>query len=648
MPTIQNRRATKSQWSLLNPVLAAGEVGVELGDPLKFKMGNGLTPWNDLKYFVDETVTGHSAGTGALLSDQPARRLFDKTLANVGTRPIIVPWLTASTGEGSVADNDKTIHILLQKMLQASYNPPGISGGYSLKVRAWPKTGSTGEVVDLDTKKLAVLNTGATATHTSFHDCTGIDIHYPCGPGLGSWTLKIDTGSPVTINADSPINYTAIYRSPVQPRSSHTFQVAALSDNAQLGLTYIRDQDERAGVRLYNFGRAGGATTQFLGSETSTWARLDSLVPDAAIVMLGHNDMGNGLSTTQMKTNFGLLVDRIQQSAGRPVWVGVLIQHSTDPRWPAYATAIEEFCASRPNIVTAHSFREFFANNVTDAATTGEFHTDNLHLNNEGHRVATYAVADSMRLPAQKLLAVKPATEALPSIDPAVPDITTDLLARFTFDLGLAEGASVASVMPNSGRRGLPLADQTTVAKQPTYLANALNGHGALRFTRANSQSLRYAQGASIEINTMPATLVVVGRRTTTGVSGNFINGGVGQDSVSRGLSIESESAAYQFRGGSVGGGGNNVGTADTNWHIMVSVADGANSRVHLDSVTVNGTLTDVASASMQRMTVGANSANTANFLDGDIADIFEFGRALTVEQVSYLISTLKARYALT
>ncbi len=55
MPTIQNRRATKSQWSLLNPVLAAGEVGVELGDTLKFKMGNGLTPWDDLKYFVDET-----------------------------------------------------------------------------------------------------------------------------------------------------------------------------------------------------------------------------------------------------------------------------------------------------------------------------------------------------------------------------------------------------------------------------------------------------------------------------------------------------------------------------------------------------------------------------------------------------------------
>lgn len=584
----------------------------------------------------------------ALLSDQPARRLLDKTLASVATRPIIIPWLTASTGEGSVADNDKTIHILLQKMLQSSYNPPGITGGYSLKVRAWPKTGSTGEVIDLDTKKLAVLNTGAVATHTSFQDCTGIDIHYPCGPGLGSWTVKIDGGAPVTINAESPVNYTAIYRSPVQPRDGHTFQLTALTDNAQLGLAYIRDQDEKAGVRLYNFGRAGGATTQFLNTEAaSTWARIDSLVPDAAIIMLGHNDMGNGLTTAQMKTNFGLLVDRVQQAAGRPVWVGVLVQHSTDSRWPAYAKAIEEFGATRPNVVTVHSFREFFADNVTDAAASGEFFTDNLHLNNEGHRVAAFASADSMRLPSRGLFAAKPATESLPSVDPTVPDITTGLMARFTFDLGLSDGASVASVTPAAGRRGLPLADQTTTAKQPTYLANALNGHGALRFTRANSQSLRIAQGANIEINTMPATVVVVGRRTTTAVSGNFVNGGVGQDSVSRGLSIESESAAYQFRGGSVGGGGINIGTADTNWHVMVSVVDGASSRVHLDSLTVNGAFTEVATASMQRMTVGANSANTANFLDGDIADIFEFDRALTVEQVAYLISTLKIRYAL-
>ncbi|ATS92294.1 tail assembly protein [Stenotrophomonas phage vB_SmaS_DLP_5] len=48
------RRDTAANWASVNPVMAAGEIGVELGateaDPQKFKIGNGKTPWNGLKY----------------------------------------------------------------------------------------------------------------------------------------------------------------------------------------------------------------------------------------------------------------------------------------------------------------------------------------------------------------------------------------------------------------------------------------------------------------------------------------------------------------------------------------------------------------------------------------------------------------------
>lgn len=48
------RRGTASEWSTKNPVMAAGEIGVELGAtpaaPQKFKIGNGATPWADLAY----------------------------------------------------------------------------------------------------------------------------------------------------------------------------------------------------------------------------------------------------------------------------------------------------------------------------------------------------------------------------------------------------------------------------------------------------------------------------------------------------------------------------------------------------------------------------------------------------------------------
>ena len=46
---IQLRRGQSSDWSSVNPVLAAGEVGLE-SDTLQIKLGDGTSNWNDLEY----------------------------------------------------------------------------------------------------------------------------------------------------------------------------------------------------------------------------------------------------------------------------------------------------------------------------------------------------------------------------------------------------------------------------------------------------------------------------------------------------------------------------------------------------------------------------------------------------------------------
>lgn len=48
---IQLRRDSAAVWTLVNPTLAQGEVGVET-DTHKLKLGDGITPWNDLGYFL--------------------------------------------------------------------------------------------------------------------------------------------------------------------------------------------------------------------------------------------------------------------------------------------------------------------------------------------------------------------------------------------------------------------------------------------------------------------------------------------------------------------------------------------------------------------------------------------------------------------
>jgi hypothetical protein len=68
MERIQLRRDSAAAWASNNPILASGEIGIELQvvntDPVKIKVGNGIHNWNTLPY----QPTGSSGGTWATLA----------------------------------------------------------------------------------------------------------------------------------------------------------------------------------------------------------------------------------------------------------------------------------------------------------------------------------------------------------------------------------------------------------------------------------------------------------------------------------------------------------------------------------------------------------------------------------------------------
>jgi len=66
--TMQFRRGTAAQWTSSNPVLADGEFGWEK-DTAEFKIGNGVTAWNALGYWISD-VSGHT---------HPANQISDST-----------------------------------------------------------------------------------------------------------------------------------------------------------------------------------------------------------------------------------------------------------------------------------------------------------------------------------------------------------------------------------------------------------------------------------------------------------------------------------------------------------------------------------------------------------------------------------------
>lgn len=114
MPTIKNRRATKAQWSLINPVLASGEIGVEIGSN-KVKVGNGLSTWNLLKYVVDEEALNATYATHASVEAQVPPAVAE-AIASDGT--VVAAASAAVTAEVSarhlVTTNDPRIHRLLE------------------------------------------------------------------------------------------------------------------------------------------------------------------------------------------------------------------------------------------------------------------------------------------------------------------------------------------------------------------------------------------------------------------------------------------------------------------------------------------------------------------------------------------------------
>jgi hypothetical protein len=87
---IQLRRGSSSDWTTDNPILAVGEVGVEItSTATKFKIGNGSENWEDLPYYentdVLETLFVSSASLSTTLTAYVTSAVLSTTLADYST-----------------------------------------------------------------------------------------------------------------------------------------------------------------------------------------------------------------------------------------------------------------------------------------------------------------------------------------------------------------------------------------------------------------------------------------------------------------------------------------------------------------------------------------------------------------------------------
>lgn len=143
---IQFRRGTALEWSQSNPILSQGEAGYE-HDTGRFKVGNGLTPWNSLAYSSGVTgptgpigVTGPTGAASTVTG--PTGPTGPSAIVNVGT----VTTLSPNSGATVVNSGTPSVAVFDFGIPRGVTGPQGATGPIGATGPTGPQgvTGPTG------------------------------------------------------------------------------------------------------------------------------------------------------------------------------------------------------------------------------------------------------------------------------------------------------------------------------------------------------------------------------------------------------------------------------------------------------------------------------------------------------------------------
>lgn len=77
------RNDTAARWQSINPILATGEIGIEIDGAKGYKIGDGKTPWNSLPYPANPTNVVQELGNNE--NAVPSQKLVTEKLSELGS-----------------------------------------------------------------------------------------------------------------------------------------------------------------------------------------------------------------------------------------------------------------------------------------------------------------------------------------------------------------------------------------------------------------------------------------------------------------------------------------------------------------------------------------------------------------------------------
>ena len=176
---MQQRRGTAAQWISTNagegPVLNAGEIGYET-DTNKFKIGDGVSTWLDLNYFLDAVALGGSIDDYIPLTDKGA---ISGVAALDASKNVIVPGASIIV-EGTTDNGNETTLTVVDPTADRTITFPDATGTVQLRV------------TDVDDTEIGYLNGVTSAIQTQ------MDAKAPLASPTFTGTVTIPAGASIS------------------------------------------------------------------------------------------------------------------------------------------------------------------------------------------------------------------------------------------------------------------------------------------------------------------------------------------------------------------------------------------------------------------------------------------------------------------
>lgn len=170
MTHIQQRRGTAAAWTTENPILMEGEAGHET-DTGRWKLGDGITPWDDLSYKSGVDSVAGKTGVVALV-------VGDVT----GAAPTASPVFTGSPKAPTKSKGDSSTNLATTAYVKSQFDDTDLTGTPTAPTPAVDDDDESIATTEFVTR--AVENTRTTVAAANYKSQIPIDVDVPSGERL--------------------------------------------------------------------------------------------------------------------------------------------------------------------------------------------------------------------------------------------------------------------------------------------------------------------------------------------------------------------------------------------------------------------------------------------------------------------------------